>query len=627
MKALLTAALLALALSGPSRAQQAAAPAQFTHLDMFALAYGGANRSVGLYVPHSYQHGHPAPLIIALHGRFSSAQAMHAISHLATMAERRGAILFYPETVGAYWNDGGFSALQRRETPQDDAGFISAAINAVAQDYPIDRQKIYVVGYDTGGAMAYAMACSGSLNRAGVAFVSALMWNYAERACAHGRATPMLIMHGARDDFFPADGGLPGGVAATGTARLLSAAGTVNVWRRINDCGAGDAPACTGAPLAYVSVPGGEHDWFHEGGGYQLNKQGVEASIAIDQFFFDYASFSPPHGHDTAHQPRSWIVYAPPAYNPSRPTPVVILLHGRPSNGPAMAAISRMNEVAARRGFIVVYPEGFHHEWNAYYDLVHQPAIAPQDDISFLKTLSEDLGVDFNVDRRRLYVAGFSNGGFMTLRLACSASDYFAAFASVSAELYTQLTTHCQGSPAPIVLMHGTADPSVAYNGVVVRSGSSAVPNMSSGGSSMSSMTGGGGGMGGGGRGMGGEMGGMGGMGVGAGGMPSDNTTRITLGAFETASFFVRRNHCEPRGASTLFPESGRSPGTHVTRFAPHSCASGEDVVFYVVDGGGHTWPGTAGILDNLGATNLDINASEEIWNFFAAHALAHDPQ
>ena len=132
---------------------------------------------------------------------------------------------------------------------------------------------------------------------------------------------------------------------------------------------------------------------------------------------------------------------------------------------------------------------------------------------------------------------------------------------------------------------------------------------------------------------MGGEMGGMGGMGMGGvgggfGGMPpSDDSMRITLSAFETASFFVRRNHCEAAGANTAFPESGRSPGTHVSRFVPRNCTGGDDVAFYVITGGGHTWPGTAGMLDDLGAVNLDINASEEIWSFFAAHTLSHDPQ
>lgn len=610
MRAFVAAAMLALAVAGPTQAQQgASAPSQFTHLDMFSLGFGGVNRSVGLYVPHSYQRGRPAPLIIALHGRYSSAQAMHAMSHLAAVAERRGAIVLYPETVGAYWNDGGFAALQRRETPQDDSGFIRAATNAVAQDYPIDREHVYVVGYDTGGAMAYSMACNGSAHLAGVAVVSALMWDYAAQACSNAHPTPMLIMHGERDDLFPSAGGSPGGTASNGHA-LLSANATVSTWQRING---------SSAPVSYVSVNGGEHDWFHDGAAYQLNRQGVDAATAIDQFLFDRSAFTPPAGRSAARLPRSWIVYVPPSYNPAHPTPLVFVLHGRPSNAPAMAAISQMNAVAARHGFIVVYPQGFNNEWNAYYDLVRQPAIAPQDDISFLKTLTEDLGVDLNIDRRRMYVSGFSNGGFMTLRLACSASNYFAAFASVSAELYTQLTSRCQGNPAPIVLMHGTADPSVPYNGVAVQSGSSAAPGdlnspMRSPGASRFGSTGMGGGA------AAPQMD----LGLGA----ADGPTKITLTAFETAAFFTRRNGCDRSGTQSVFPQSGHSPGTSVTRFASHGCQNSDDVVFYVINGGGHTWAGVPGVLgESLGAVNQDINASEEIWSFFSRHSLSHDPQ
>ena len=622
MRTFAAGAILAMALMGSASAQEGAAqPAAYSRLDMFALGHGGVNRSVGLYVPRTYQPGRPAPLIIALHGRFSSAQAMHAISHLAAVAEQRGALLLYPQTVAAYWNDGHFAALGRRETPADDAGFISAAVAAAEQDYAIDDEHLYLVGYDTGGSMAYNLACRGPLHFAGVAVISALMWDYAQQACAGARATPMLIMHGARDELFPTAGLAPEGRQ---TVRMLSASDTVDVWRRINGCGAdsgGVYANCSGAPLAYVSVGGGDHDWFHTGARYQLNRQGVDAAAAIDQFFFNRGNFARPGGGN-AGRARSWIVYVPPSYNPARPTPVVLLLHGRPSNAPAMAAITRMNAVADRHGFIVVYPQGLNNEWNAFFDLVRQPAIAPQDDIAFLKTLTEDLSVDLNIDRRRMYMGGFSNGGFMTLRLTCSASNYFAAFASVGAELYTQLTTRCQGNPAPIALMHGTADPSVRYNGVVVQTGSGA--GVPTGGGSGS--PGGGSGFGAGG-GMGGSTAsGFGGLGFGDGG-PA-NPSRVSLSAFETAAFFTRRNHCDVAGTRTVFPESGRSPGTHVTRFAPRNCAEGDDVAIYVIEGGGHTWPGVPGVLEeNLGAVNEDINASEEIWNFFATHSLAADPR
>ena len=56
----------------------------------------------------------------------------------------------------------------------------------------------------------------------------------------------------------------------------------------------------------------------------------------------------------------------------------------------------------------------------------------------------------------------------------------------------------------------------------------------------------------------------------------------------------------------------------------PNGCPSASPIVFYIIDGGGHTWPGTAGVMDDkrFGPTNLDLNASEKIWEFVSAQRL-----
>jgi polyhydroxybutyrate depolymerase len=108
------------------------------------------------------------------------------------------------------------------------------------------------------------------------------------------------------------------------------------------------------------------------------------------------------------------------------------------------------------------------------------------------------------------------------------------------------------------------------------------------------------------------------------GGEPS----RISLGARDTVAYFIQRNHCSLAGHSTTIPQSGHSPETQVIRFAANDCPNGDDVLFYLINGGGHNWPGVTGILDedSFGPTNLDINASDAIWDFFSTHALARDP-
>lgn len=576
----LAALVLGLAFASAAAAQEAP---RYDDLQMNTVAVGGENRSVGLYVPPSYNAGHPAPLIIALHGRFSSAKAMHAMSHLRALADARGAILAYPQTAGPYWNDGGFPALGRREIPHDDDTFIASLESVIGRDYAIDPHQVLLVGYDTGGLMAFHLACQGRMHIAGVAIVSALMWDYGEQACASASIpTPMLIVHGRRDEVFPEGGGrVPGGQVE---ARRLGVTDTLAVWRRINGCNgqpitgrAGSAlyAGCT-APLAYVGVDNGDHDWFHDGPHYHLNRQGVDATALIDSFFFERATFALPARRDTGPRGRSYIVYVPPNYDASRPTPVVFVLHGRPSTAQAMAAISDMNAVAARHGFIVVYPQGLNNEWNAIYDIEHRRTVAPQNDIAFLETLVVDLGVDLNIDAHRSYVSGFSNGAFMTLRLACTESEHFAAFAEVSAELYNVLSDQCRGRPAPILLMHGTADRSVPYNGIVIADGQ------------------------------------------------NREETNVSMSAQRTVGFFIARNHCSFNGAQTILPQLGQSEGTRVLRFAPHDCAPGADVLFYMIDGGGHNWPGVPGVMDDaqFGPVNQDINAGEVIWDFLQHYRL-----
>ncbi|ANP47680.1 alpha/beta hydrolase family esterase [Candidatus Viadribacter manganicus] len=555
-------------------------------LAMRGYEHDGEARFAGIYQPSTYHHGQAAPLIIALHGRFSSPQAMHAISGLASVADQRGAIVVYPETLAGFWNDGGHALLNRPGPAADDAGFIADLIEAAAAEFTIDRSRIYVVGYDSG--MAYALACRPPVSLAGVAIVGALMWDYAREACSSATPTPMLIVHGRRDDqYTPINGGDVNGI----DVRRLGVNDTLAVWRRVNGCGEPSASgregavlygSCSsGAQVAYVGVAGGGHNWFRANSRYQINRQNVDATALINQFFFDRTAFTLPDTRSSGRS-RSWIVYAPPTYDPAQPASVVVLLHGRPGNSGGMASMTGMNAVAENHNFIVVYPDGIDNEWNAQFDisardisLTGRRSTLPQDDVGFLQTLMDDVAVDFNIDRTRLYLGGFSNGGFMSYRMACSAGGTFAAFAPVSGNLYSELSQVCSRSPpTPILIMNGTADPSVPYEGVLVANR---------------------------------EMG---------------DPIRISYGIQDTVAMFARRNGCSLSGESTTYAEGGQSPGTQVVRFIPRDCTSGADVVLYMINGGGHTWPGHPRPQAELGDVNMDMDAGEILWEFFSRHTL-----
>jgi polyhydroxybutyrate depolymerase len=104
-------------------------------------------------------------------------------------------------------------------------------------------------------------------------------------------------------------------------------------------------------------------------------------------------------------------------------------------------------------GFFVVYPQGVRDQWNA--------SLAPGgvDDVRFITALIDHLVGTLPVDPRRVYVAGMSNGGFMTYRLGCALSGRIAAIAPVEA-----VNPGCQPARAvSMVAVHGLADHEVSF--------------------------------------------------------------------------------------------------------------------------------------------------------------------
>ena len=170
---------------------------------------------------------------------------------------------------------------------------------------------------------------------------------------------------------------------------------------------------------------------------------------------------------------REYLLYVPRNYDRSRPTPLVISMHGAGLWGAAQRDISRWNELADRKGFIVVYPSGFGGNgvriWRA------EPGDDLAKDVRFIADLIDTLSVTYNIDSTRIYANGLSNGGGMSFALSCTLSNRIAAVGMVGAA-QTLSWRWCErreagrgkreeGIPVPVISFHGTADPVVPYNG------------------------------------------------------------------------------------------------------------------------------------------------------------------
>ena len=174
----------------------------------------------------------------------------------------------------------------------------------------------------------------------------------------------------------------------------------------------------------------------------------------------------------------------------------------------------------------------------------------------------------YHADPERVYVTGISNGGFMTTRLACQLHERIAAIAVVAATLDIgegyDLT-----SPMPVLYMQGTKDPIVSYKG--------------------------------------GKLFG-----------------RRVYSHVEIIKKWIALDNCGPEPITTNIPDTAHD-GTSIVKEEYHNPANGVKVVDYIINNGGHTWPGGWQYFPKfiIGKTTRNLNACEAIWAFFKSYKLS----
>jgi len=159
-------------------------------------------------------------------------------------------------------------------------------------------------------------------------------------------------------------------------------------------------------------------------------------------------------------------VHVPATYDPATPTPVVINLHGRTSNGTQQAWLSHMIQKSDAAGFIAVHPESSTSptSWNSGAGCCDPAYSAGVDDLGFISALYDRLAATLCVDPDRVYASGLSNGGYLAHTLGCEMSDRIAAIGAVAGVL--QIDTCDVTRPMPVFDVHGTADSLVSYSWV-----------------------------------------------------------------------------------------------------------------------------------------------------------------
>lgn len=254
---------------------------------------------------------------------------------------------------------------------------------------------------------------------------------------------------------------------------------------------------------------------------------------------------------------RDYILYVPAIYDGSTAVPLVINLHGYGSNAAQQNFYGNFKDLADIDNFIVVQPNGTkdlsgRQYWNAF---VNAGAV---DDVGFISGLIDRLALSYNIDQTQIFSTGMSNGGFMSFKLACELSDRIAKIASVTGSMNTTLQGTCAPTkPIPMMQIHGTTDPTVAYNG-----------------------------------------------------------SAGVMAIEDVVDYWVDKNNCDSVPSIFNLPDVNTADNSTVERFTYANGDASSEVIFYKITGGGHTWPSAP--IDIPGSnTNKDFNASKVIWEFF----------
>ena len=262
---------------------------------------------------------------------------------------------------------------------------------------------------------------------------------------------------------------------------------------------------------------------------------------------------------------RSYLLHVPPPPHRGKPMPIVLVLHGGGGHAEAIAETSGFSAKADEEKFIVVYPNGTGRlrnrllTWNSgnCCGYAHEHNV---DDVSFIRSLIAQVRKELNVDGRRIFVTGFSNGAMMSYRLACELSDTISAIAPVAGALNYEKCDPVR--PVSVVAFHGTADEHVLYEG----------------------------------------------------GEPTrrvDRNPRVDRAVAEAISFWVKRDQCANRARKV------RRGSVVVDDYT--GCRDGTGVRLYTLEGHGHAWPGGLARGGSADQTTRGLNATDVMWEFFSS--------
>ena len=259
---------------------------------------------------------------------------------------------------------------------------------------------------------------------------------------------------------------------------------------------------------------------------------------------------------------REYALYIPASYDGSQEVPLLFNFHGGGGNIAEHISSADMRPIADTANFILVYPQAVPDPGNGGSTSWMHKAPTTFDDVPFVEAMIDAIAAEYMIDNSRVYVCGYSLGGEFTYELACSLNNRIAAAGAVARTMQGETFNNCAPQhPTGVLTILGTADLISDYNGIT-----------------------------------------FGGV-------------QYYMSAAETHEYWVTANNCNANPTMSTVPNTNTSDGSTVERYTWTDASGCTYVEHLKVIDGGHDWPGVFG--------NMDIDASQEIWNFVSGYDLS----
>ena len=257
--------------------------------------------------------------------------------------------------------------------------------------------------------------------------------------------------------------------------------------------------------------------------------------------------------------------------SPGENAPVVIVLHGGGGRGDLIARITGLDAWCEANGCVGVFPDGVEKNWNDGRDLPDRAASRDDiDDVGFLHAIIDSMNPS------SVYLVGASNGAMLAYRVATERPEKITAIAGVIGQLPVPYALeHTPPGPMPILFMLGTADPICPYDG-----GTLTIQR---------------------------------------------ETAGEVMSAEDSVHYWLQVNQCAAIPDETLIADATEDQPMRVWREVYAGGLDDSEVVLYLVEGGGHTWPGGEQYAPEflIGKTCRAFSATDHIGEFLLRHGRA----